>query len=260
MLGVMSLVGLLATLAVYCQLGEQHTLHGKIVLANVVPTLGVHIYLLIVYNQAPPPADTSSPGCTALGYTGYTASLAMFSWMTVMCWDLSSRLAAASATQDQGGRLRVYLRLGCGLPAGLGVLAGMVQLTTSSEFSLNPGIGRGTCFVQMEGGRMLFWFHIPVFLLLLGNLSGFIRCLHLMRQRPVPTIQRWNNSTAHTTHWCRPSESGRSSRVLIQLQIAQHQLSLAEHQLQLDQKTRRDLVSCQPCNPLSNNYRLCSGG
>ena len=74
------------------------------------------------------------------------------------------------------------------------------------------------------------------------------------------TLRRWNNSTAHTTHWCRPSESGRSSRVLIQLQIAQHQLSLAEHQLQLDQKTRRDLVSCQPCNPLSNNYRLCSGG
>ena len=52
------------------------------------------------------------------------------------------------------------------------------QSTTSRESSFNPEIGIESCFVDDHVAyRQLIFFHLPILLLLLVNLAGFIYCI-----------------------------------------------------------------------------------
>eukprot|EP00092_Neocalanus_flemingeri_P019461 GFUD01021082.1.p1 GENE.GFUD01021082.1~~GFUD01021082.1.p1 ORF type:complete len:989 (+),score=143.59 GFUD01021082.1:2-2968(+) len=196
-LGVVSILCLLATLYVYCTLPEFKSMHGKIVISNVTCTLMVNLFILLVYNNSP-----SSSGCIVLGYFGYFSNMAMFSWMTVMCFDLGWTFLKARVPHSsaESKKFLKYSAFGFGLPFLFSCFAALFQLSTSSESGFNPNIGRHRiCFIHDAGNRQLVFFFLPILLLMIGNVVGFVFTLHLMRkaQKAVrsASISRRKNST-----------------------------------------------------------------
>ena len=177
-LSVISIICLLSTLLVYCILPEFKSMHGNIVKCNVICTLMVNMFLLVVYNKS------SMTGCVFWGYFGYFSNMAMFSWMTIMCFDLGWKFFKARAPQgsSKSKKFFKYCGFGFGLPISFTVLAAMFQLSIKAESAFNPNIGLGSCFIHEGGNRQLMFFFLPVFLLMIGNVSGFVFTLHLMNK------------------------------------------------------------------------------
>ena len=138
--GILSLICLLAALYVYIVIKEIVTLHGKIVIANIITTVLVHIFYLVVFNrQSRDPHDdgrvgvhmtvSEDPGCVALGYYGYLANLLMFSWMTVMCLDLTWTFYQGRVIQGgQKRKVLLYFCTGNGIPILFTIFAGILQV------------------------------------------------------------------------------------------------------------------------------------
>ena len=138
--GIVSLLCLLAALYVYIVIKEYATLHGKIVIANIISTVLVHIFYLIVFNkQSQDPHDDGrvgvhmtvhdNSGCVALGYFGYLANLLMFSWMTVMCLDLTWTFYMGKVIKGgQKKKVRLYFCTGNGIPIIFTIFAGVLQV------------------------------------------------------------------------------------------------------------------------------------
>ena len=138
--GIVSLICLLASLYVYIAIKEFATLHGKIVIANIISTVLVHIFYLIVFNkQSRDPRDDGrvgvhmtvydNSGCVALGYFGSLANLLMFSWMTVMCLDLTWTFYMGKVIQGgQKKKVRLYFCTGNGVPIIFTIFAGILQV------------------------------------------------------------------------------------------------------------------------------------
>ena len=140
--GVVSLLCLLAALYVYIAIKEYITLHGKIVIANIISTILVHVFYLIVFNkQFHVPHDDGRVGvhmtrtryedsnCVVLGYFGYLANLAMFSWMSVMCLDLTWTFYKGQIVQGgQKRKLTLYFCAGNGVPLVFTILSGILQV------------------------------------------------------------------------------------------------------------------------------------
>ena len=80
-----SLVFLFITALVYLFVPDLNNLHGRIILSNVLSIFCLTIYLLIIYNQEHIFSDIL---CILLGYFGYFSTMSMFSWMTIMSFDL----------------------------------------------------------------------------------------------------------------------------------------------------------------------------
>ena len=177
-LGVVSTICLLATLFVYCILPEFKSMHGKIVISNVTCTLMVNLFILLVYNNGFP----TTSGCVVLGYFGYFSNLAMFSWMTVMCFDLGWTFLKARVPRDSSDSKKFlkYSAFGFGLPFFFSCLTALCQLSASTESDFNPNIGLSACFIHEGGNRQLMFFFLPVFFLMIGNISGFAFTLRLM--------------------------------------------------------------------------------
>ena len=174
-LSVVSVVCLLATLLVYCVLPEFKSMHGQIVKCNVVCTLMVNLFLLIVYNRS------SMHGCLFWGFFGYFSNMAMFSWMTIMCFDLGWKFFKARAPQNisKSKKFIKYSAFGFGMPIAFTCLAALFQISLKQESNFNPNIGVSSCFIHEGGNRQLLFFFLPVFLLMIGNVSGFVFTLHL---------------------------------------------------------------------------------
>ena len=125
-LSVVSIICLLATVYVYIKVKETEKIQGKIILANVVATIFVNLYLLIVYNF-----DVSNSGpvsCIVLGYFGYFASLTMFSWMSVMCFNLVKTFKNLSLSRGSRKKFISYFALGIAFPLILSLTAGVLQV------------------------------------------------------------------------------------------------------------------------------------
>ena len=82
---ILSTLFLLITAIVYIKLPELGNLHGRIVLSNVITITLVTLYLLLVYNASHLLSDTL---CVIIGHVGYFLTISMFSWMTVLSFDL----------------------------------------------------------------------------------------------------------------------------------------------------------------------------
>ena len=55
-----------------------------------------------------------------------------------------------------------------------------VKATLEEDSNFNPSVGSSSvCFVDTRGRKQLILFHLPVFIILLANLAGFIFCLKL---------------------------------------------------------------------------------
>ena len=83
-LGAISLLSLCLVFIVYWVIPELNNLHEKIVLSNAVSIAFLTIFFLTVFN-----ADlVDNLLCKIVGYFGYFSSISMFSWMSIMCFDL----------------------------------------------------------------------------------------------------------------------------------------------------------------------------
>lgn len=82
---VLSTLFLVITAIVYIKLPELGNLHGRIVLSNVITITLVTLYLLLVYNAS---HLLSNSLCVLIGHLGYFLTISMFSWMTVLSFDL----------------------------------------------------------------------------------------------------------------------------------------------------------------------------
>ena len=151
-LTVASIICLMATTYVYIKVKLTEKMQGKIVLANVLATLFVNLYLLIVYNyenpasnfptenatnissynEVPPSEDlkeiATDSFCVLLGYFGYFTSLTMFSWMSVMCFNLIKTLVKMSLSQGSKKQFIIYCAVGLGCPLLLSLTAGILQV------------------------------------------------------------------------------------------------------------------------------------
>ena len=116
--------------------------------------------------------------CTIIGYFGYFSSISMFCWMTIMCFDLSYALLqdgySPPSLSDPRTRFASYSIFGWG--SGIFLTAGLIvlQQTFSAESDFNPRIGNEICFISTEGNKLLYLFHLPIFITLLLNISIFV--------------------------------------------------------------------------------------
>ena len=125
-----SIICLMITAYVYIKVKETERIQGKIILANVVATIFVNLYLLIVYNYDA--SNSSRVLCIVLGYFGYFASLTMFSWMSVMCFNLVKTFKNLSLSRGSRKKFISYFALGIAFPLILSLTAGVLQVRYKS--------------------------------------------------------------------------------------------------------------------------------
>ena len=89
---------LILTAIVYIKLPELNNLHGKIIMSNVVTITLLTLYLLIVYNVTDYLSDTF---CIIIGNVGYFLTMSMFTWMTVLSFDLFWTFCNARLLEDK---------------------------------------------------------------------------------------------------------------------------------------------------------------
>ena len=73
-------------MAVYAALPSLRNLPGKIVFSNVLAVAATTIMLLINYNVRS--LNLKAISCKVVGHLTYYFGIAMFCWMTIMCFDL----------------------------------------------------------------------------------------------------------------------------------------------------------------------------
>ena len=170
--GVVSLISLFIIFIVYWIIPEFNSLHGRIVLSNVISITFLTIFLLTVFN-----ANLKNYYvCKITGYFGYFSSISMFSWMTIMCFDLCSTFLREEIPRYSSQHIRFVFYSVAGW--GSGLILAMVLLLM--EHNLHPdsdfyaGIGDQSCFISTRGNKFLFLFHLPILIIMLINFSFFV--------------------------------------------------------------------------------------
>ena len=85
---------------VYVALPSLRNLPGKIVLSNVLAVTAATIMILINYNVVSLQIGPTS--CKIVGHLVYYFGIAMFTWMTIMCFDLCTIFLKDMATPYKG--------------------------------------------------------------------------------------------------------------------------------------------------------------
>merc|ERR1712037_694202 len=211
-LGAVSVLAILLTIIVYSILPGMRNLHGKILMSCAFSTLLATLYLMIVYNYE----SSCSLGCTVLGYFGLFSNLSMFSWMTIMCLNMVWTFKAMRAVDDVGSRFFVLSAVGWGFPFLFSVTTLIFQKSTDSESSFNPEIGIESCFVDDHVAyRQLIFFHLPIFLLLLINLAGFIYCIvHIWKNNATRQRSRVEEGSSSVSAKMRLNKEARDQLVI----------------------------------------------
>ena len=210
-LGCFSIISLIVMILVYLLLPELRNHHGLIVVSCAFSTLLATLFLVIVYNFEPQleettcgvdrlekdlyaaiptrigakPGQRDSTGCKILGFFGVFSNLSMFTWMSVMCWDLARTFGRLRPPSNrlQSKKFLYYSAFGWLLPLLFTIFCLILQQTTPKCSASNPSIGTSSCFVDNENPtRRLVFFHLPMLLLLLSNVAGFAFCLYHIRK------------------------------------------------------------------------------
>ena len=91
---------LFTTMGVYVALPSLRNLPGKIVLSNVIAVTAATIMILVNYNVVSLQVGPTS--CKIVGHLVYYFGIAMFTWMTIMCFDLCTIFLKDMATPYKG--------------------------------------------------------------------------------------------------------------------------------------------------------------
>ena len=87
-------------MGVYVALPSLRNLPGKIVLSNVIAVTAATIMILVNYNVVSLQVGPTS--CKIVGHLVYYFGIAMFTWMTIMCFDLCTIFLKDMATPHKG--------------------------------------------------------------------------------------------------------------------------------------------------------------
>ena len=181
--GIISILCLIVTLAVYLKLPTLQNLHGKIVISNIISILVTTVLFLGILNRAQTQhyghgdvCENLDTGCAVRGFLLYYFSIAMFSWMSVMCFDLSWRFIRLRlpAQGSEKKKFLSYSMFSWGLPLTFMLFAVVCQFSVPHDSNFNPNIGCDQCFIHSDGSRLLIFFHLPIFFMIIGNIGGFI--------------------------------------------------------------------------------------
>ena len=178
--GLVSLVSLFIVFIVYVVIPDLNSLHGKIVLSNVVSVGFLSLFLLYVFN-----VKQYIPFlCESVGYFGYFSSMSMFSWMTIMCYDLCSTLLQIKVQRNSSHGSRFLLYSVCGWGMGIILTTNLLILehTLPPQSDFHPGVGNLSCFISMEGNRFLYLFHLPILIMMIVNIGFFIIIITTLSQ------------------------------------------------------------------------------
>ena len=209
--GVISIICLLVTLAVYLKIPTLKNLHGKIVINNIISILATTLLFLAILNRQAVHHDDEKlcknldKSCAIKGYLLYYFSIAMFCWMSVMCFDLSWRFIRVRLPSQGSEKKKLWSYSACcwGLPLVFLLFAAACQLLLPHESNFNPNIGCDQCFIHSEGNRLLIFFHLPIFFMIIANIIGFVITAHSMYKAKSGTkkasLSRRTNSMRQST-------------------------------------------------------------
>ena len=175
--GCISCLFLAITFLVYIFVPELNSLHGKIVLSNVFSIFFLTAYLLFIYNYS---NFLPKLACMITGYSGYFFTMSMFSWMTVMSFDLCWTFMRAKVPRRGSARLKfvIYSAIawGSSVVFTLGIIAADQIMEDHSEdqetYLVKPNVGNPKCFLQDEAHGVFL--HLPSMILMMINVIFFL--------------------------------------------------------------------------------------
>ena len=175
--GSISCIFLAITFLVYICVPELNSLHGKIVLSNVFSIFFLTAYLLLVYNFS---HLLPHLACQIAGYSGYFFTMSMFSWMTIMSFDLCWTFMRAKVPRKGSALLKfvIYSAVAWGSSAAftLGIILAdqMMEDQTGNHklFFTKPNVGKLKCFLQDDAQGMFL--HLPCMVLMMINAVFFL--------------------------------------------------------------------------------------
>ena len=183
---ILSCVSLCVTFIVYIIVPGLLNFQGVLVLCNIITMFLATIYILAVFNMR-----FSLTACSIIGYFGYFISLSMFLWMTVTCVDIYITLTHPNQVSNfSKDSKKMKFSLYVSLSWGLAFLMTLFLLTLqiiSPESKWNPKVGETMCFLQSEGYSRLVFFHLPILVLISGNLILFLVIMISLRRKRMHT-------------------------------------------------------------------------
>ena len=174
--GLISCVFLIVTFLVYIIVPELNNLHGKIVISNVFAIIMSTVYILCVYNFSD---YLHGFVCKIPGYGGYFFTISMFSWMTIMSFDLCWTFMRAKVPRRGSTLVKfvIYSAVAWGSSAATTlwiILADLImedQNDNQRTFITKPNVGKEKCFLQDDAQELFL--HLPSMILMMINIIFF---------------------------------------------------------------------------------------
>ena len=153
----------------YIFVPELNNLHGKIVLSNVFTIFLLTAYLLFIYNSSD---LLNKLSCKIAGYSGYFLTMSMFTWMTVMSFDLCWTFLRAKVPRKGSALLKfvIYSAIAWGSSSILTIAIILADLLIEEDMKLvfaKPNVGKQKCFLQDKSQGL--YLHLPIMLLMIVN-------------------------------------------------------------------------------------------
>ena len=174
--GCISCLFLIITFLVYIFVPELNNLHGKIVISNVFSIFFLTAYLLLVYNFS---HLLPHLACKVAGYFGYFFTISMFSWMTIMSFDLCWTFMRAKVPRRGSALVKfvIYSAVAWGSSAATTlwiILADQImeeENDNQRRFFTKPNVGKLKCFLQDDAQGIFL--HLPCMFLMMINIIFF---------------------------------------------------------------------------------------
>ncbi len=183
--GFISILSLLLTLFFYKTLPDLYNFQGHIVCCYIFSMLITTTLLIAIYNvklevqtEEPNPEQEfffsiSLTGCRTIGYLLYFSVMLMFTWMSILCFDLFwtfvCRPMQIQETKNNA-RLCFYVLVGTCVP--IAMTTSIYLVDHFKVFKTRPEVGYDRCFLSHIGAR--FYFNYPILILLAFNTIIFI--------------------------------------------------------------------------------------
>ncbi|CAH0756383.1 unnamed protein product [Diatraea saccharalis] len=176
-LTLISVVFLLATIAVYTYLPQMRDLQGLCYLGTCISMSLGFLWLGIL--QLNPGFSTEL--CTVAGFLVYAWMMATFFWMNIISINtFRTVLDAAYLQKTERKQYLIYSTYGWGCPAAFLIIALITNFAEGNHYK--PGFGDGNCWFVGRTETWLF-FYGPIAILVTSNIILFVLSSYLLWQQ-----------------------------------------------------------------------------
>ena len=171
---VFSMICLIATMVTYCMFRSLRTLPGKCIM-----NLTVSLFLAQFTFQLSGTLVSYQDACIVLGVLQHYAWLAAFFWMNVLSFNTCITFVSLQPSYNitHTDRLRFFALYAWGLPAAIIAICLSIDLATKLPFSYG---GTTSCFI-VRNDSILFYFAIPLAVIIAANIACFVRTICALR-------------------------------------------------------------------------------